>query len=337
MHQEWLLLETLGSEPVVVAAGKFAKDLVPISSYLRRSPYLSAIQTAVAETVANNAGLASLTPKQKRVIRTEPVTMADGRVHGVHVWIGPADEEPPERLLPGPITWDLTIGEATDSQQALMNRGEDPETAQVHGRSFASDLSAGALRTGEAKLLALALRREPDDTIYETWDLVAADGSPLTGSFVARVVVEEADDGTEHVLLRGMNWVSERESGVVEPDSLAQRILEGLATPGTYRALVDLRNWALLKWLDEPSPYYDWRADSVHPDDLERLQSMPAEFDLGGASRIVRLSHTESDWVPVHITINRIELEPGVFTGLMAMRRATECELAEDDRARTSG
>ena len=40
--------------------------------------------------------LTSITPKSDRVIRTEPVVMSDGRMHGVHVWTGPADEEPPD-------------------------------------------------------------------------------------------------------------------------------------------------------------------------------------------------------------------------------------------------
>ncbi len=39
-----------------------------------------------------------------------------------------------------------------------------------------------------------------------------------------------------------------------------QRILAGLAQTGVHRALVDLDNWKLLKWLDDPAPFFDWRA-----------------------------------------------------------------------------
>lgn len=331
MQHDWLLLETLGSEPAVVSEGATPKELIPISGFLRRSPHLTAIQTAVSETVETGAPLASLTLKQKQVIRTEPVTMTDGRVHGVHLWVGPTDQEPPQRPMPGPITWNLTTGEATDSPQGLLNRGEDPENASVHGRSFADDLPAGTLRSGEAKLLALALAREPGETICETWDIVGGNGDPMTTSFVARVMVEEADDGSEQVMLRGMNWRSEPEVAAVEPDSLAQRLLAGLAMPDTYRSLVDLKSWTLLKWLDAPSSHYNWRRDTVHPDDLAKLINTPAEFESGGTTLIARMSHDEDAWVPVHITINRIELEPGLFVGLLAMRRATDAETAEAD------
>ena len=51
MSHDWLLVETLGGEPVVVADGRQTKNLVPISVFLRRSPDLMAIQTAISETV----------------------------------------------------------------------------------------------------------------------------------------------------------------------------------------------------------------------------------------------------------------------------------------------
>ncbi len=88
MTHDWLLVETLGTEPVVVAHGAYTKNLVPVATYLRRSPHLMAIQTAIGETVRGGGGLSSITPKNDRVIRTEVVQMSDGRIHGVQVWVG---------------------------------------------------------------------------------------------------------------------------------------------------------------------------------------------------------------------------------------------------------
>ena len=51
MGHDWLLVETLGDEPAVVAQGRQLKNLVPITTFLRRSPYLSAVKTAIAESV----------------------------------------------------------------------------------------------------------------------------------------------------------------------------------------------------------------------------------------------------------------------------------------------
>lgn len=78
MAHDWLLVETLGGDPTVVAQGRQLKNLVPITTFLRRSPYLSAVRTAIAESVQTGQALTSITPKRDRVIRTEPVVMSDG-------------------------------------------------------------------------------------------------------------------------------------------------------------------------------------------------------------------------------------------------------------------
>ena len=131
MDHDWLLVETLGDEPAVVAQGARTKNLVPISSFLRRNPHLMAIQSAIGETVRAGHALSIITPKHDRVIRTEVVHMSDGVIHGVHLWIGPPDAEPPERPIPGPLKWDLTSGVATDTPESLANAGRDIATRHM--------------------------------------------------------------------------------------------------------------------------------------------------------------------------------------------------------------
>ena len=161
MAHDWLLVETLGDEPAVVAQGRQVKNLVPITTFLRRSPHLSAVRTAIAESMRTGQGLTSITPKHDRVIRTEPVVMSDGRIHGVHVWTGPADEEPPERPIAGPLKWDLTLGVATDTRESLAISGKNPEVEVTFGRAFAEDLPSRDLNPNEAKVLAMVVRAEP--------------------------------------------------------------------------------------------------------------------------------------------------------------------------------
>jgi hypothetical protein len=96
MNRDWLLVETLGTEPVVVAQGRQMKNLVPISTFLRRNPNLAAIQTAITETVATAKSLASITANQPGDPHRagHHVRRAHSRVQ---VWSGPAEAEPPER------------------------------------------------------------------------------------------------------------------------------------------------------------------------------------------------------------------------------------------------
>lgn len=329
MTHDWLLVETLGTEPVVVAKGRQMKNLVPLAIYLRRSPYLAAIQTAIAETVATGNSLASITPKSDRVIRTEPVRMSDGRMHGVHTWIGPAKAQPPERPIPGPLKWDITLGVATDTVESLVNAGRDPTQAPTHDIAFAEDLPDRSFNSDEANVLALAKDEAPGRTYCTTWTFT--DGSEVTKTgFVARTALEEAQDGTEHLIARAMNLRCDADGDGVPPDQLAQRIIGGLSQTGAHRALVDLSNWQLLKWLDDPCPYYDWRHSiQFHPDDRDELIPMAEEFEAGSTSRVLRLPAVGSGWVPMHVTVNRMEVDNDVFAGLITLRLPTDAELAE--------
>lgn len=331
MGHDWLLVETLGDEPAVVAQGRQLKNLVPISTFLRRSPYLAAVKTAIAESVQTGQALTSITPKSDRVIRTEPVMMSDGRMHGVHVWTGPINEEPPERPVAGPLKWDLTLGVATDTPESLANSGKNPDAEVTYGRAFAEDLPSRELNPNETKVLAMAVRAEPGQTLCSTWDLTDWQGEPIRIGFTARSAIEPGPDGRDHLVARAMNWRAERKGPPIVTDDLALRILKGLAQAGVHRALVDLKNWTLLKWLDEPCSFYDWRGDGdkqrVHPDDEGVVRSMTEEFADGSTSRVLRLPGTDTEWVPVHVTVNRVELEPDTFAGLISLRLPTDEEV----------
>ncbi|WP_158240385.1 PAS domain-containing protein [Mycobacterium hubeiense] len=335
MTHDWLLVETLGSEPAVVARGRQTKNLVPISAFLRRNPHLMAIQTAIAETVRAGQGLSSITPKNDRVIRTEVVQMSDGKIHGVHLWIGPPDMAPPERPIPGALMWDLTRGVATDTPESLYNSGKNPETEATHGRAFADDLPTRDLNESETKVLSMAVKPEPGKALCSTWNVADQNGELITVGFVARTLLEAQDDGTERLICRAMNWRSEQDGPVVAPDHLAQRIINGLAQSGVHRALVDLDNWKLLRWLDEPAPFFDWRAREagepmVHPADARHMARMTIEFADGATSGVLRLRSGDG-WTPVHMTVNRIELEDDTYAGLVALRLATDEEVAAAD------
>lgn len=332
MSHDWLLVETLGTEPAVVAQGRRTKRMVPISVFLRRNPNLMAIQTAIGETVRAGQGLSSITPKNDRVIRTEVVQMSDGRIHGVHVWIGPPDMEPPDRPIPGPLKWDLTSGVATDTPESLFNGGRNPEEA-THGRAFAEDLPKRDLNPDEAKVLSMLVKPEVGMTISSTWDVTDYTGEQITVGWVGRLLLESDDDGSERLIGRAMNWRSEREGSTDPHDDLAQQIVSGLAQPGVHRALVDLGNWKLLKWLDEPAPFFDWRAreksgPAVHPADARQMARMTIEFESGATSGVLRLRANDGGWVPVHMTINRVELDANTIVGLAALRIPTDGEVA---------
>ena len=231
MTRDWLLVETLGTEPAVVAMGRQLRNLVPITSFLRRNPRRAAIQSAIAESLQTSQSLVSLTPKNDRVIRTEPVVMSDGRIHGVHVWSGPAGDDPPERPVPGPLKWDMTLGVATDTAESLTNMGRNVELEDPQERAFAECWPSGDLKPNEGRALAAAVRSEPGHTVCDTWDGTDWQGTHIRVSFVARNGLEPGVDGRDHMIARGMNWRAEPAERPTSSDRLAQQILPGWPSP----------------------------------------------------------------------------------------------------------
>ncbi|TRW80072.1 hypothetical protein FK535_20630 [Mycolicibacterium sp. 018/SC-01/001] len=336
MSHDWMLVETLGSEPTVVAQGAHTKNLIPISSLLRRNPHLMAIQTAISETVRGKSGLSSITPKNDCVIRTEVVAMSDGRIHGVQMWIGAADEEPPPRPEVGPLVWDLTNGTATDTVESLKIGGWDPASQPTQGRAFADDLPRRDLNPHEAEVISMLIKPRAGVTICTTWDVTDHRGEQITIGFVARSLEEIGeDDDAPRLVCRAMTWRSVHEGKHNGHASLADRILAGLARPGVHRALVDPAHWLLVKWLDDPAPFFDWRAglsageQAIHPHDRPTVAEMAAGFARGSVADVLRVIAPDGGWTPVHVTVHRIELPDGVIAGLAEMRIPTAEELAE--------
>jgi hypothetical protein len=243
-------------------------------------------------------------------------------------------------VLPGPLKWDLTNGIATDTPESMMNSGLDPATETTQGRAFAEDLPARRLNPNEARVLAVAIKPEAGRTFCSTWDITDYKGKPITVGFAARVLEEVDDEGRDRLICRAMNWRGVSDKPMVSADDLGQRILDGLAQPGVHRALVDLKSWTLLKWLDEPCPFYDWHArgdgeSMVHPDDELEMASMATDFGLGTASRVLRLRALDGGWTPIHVTAHRVELADDTYAGMLSLRLPTEDELSPPPRKLT--
>jgi hypothetical protein len=58
---------------------------------------------------------------------------------------------------------------------------------------------------------------------------------------------------------------------------------------------------------------------------------MTIEFGSGATSGVLRLPALGGGWTPVHMTINRVELDKDSHAGLLALRIPTEEEVAAAD------
>ncbi len=328
MTQDWLLVETLGDEPVVVAQGRQMKNFVPLPTFLRRNPNLEAIRAAIAEAAGSGTSVAA-TIGGNRVIRAEPVVMSDGVIHGVQLWYGPDGSEPPERPLMGVWCSDVALEGAT-TPQFLINLGKDPTVEPLTGRAIADDIPANSFNAGEAEALSWVVDLMEGRILSANWGFQDPQGAYRRVGFCVRMVVEPTADGGERLVGRAMNLLESVSESPAPAGPLAEQIIGGMGRAGVHRGIIDLNTWTLIKWLDEPCEFYDWRSeDRVHPEDLECLAApMTVELDSGATTAVLRLPANGGGWTPVHVTIDRIELDSGIFAGVIAVREPTGAEIA---------
>lgn len=328
MPPDWLLIETLGEEPVVVAQGRQMKNFVPLPIFLRRNPNLDALTAAIAD--ATTTGTSVTTPVgADRVVNAVPMIMSDGVIHGVQLWYGPAGVEPPDRPLPGVWSSDIAM-QGTATPQFLINLGKDPAVEPLTGRAIADDVPANSFNEGEAEALSWAVDLMEGRKLSATWGFHDGQGGYRRVGFCVRMMSEPADDGGDQLIGRAMNLVESVYDSPAPAGPLAERLVDSMGRAGVHRAIMDLNNWTLIKWLDEPCGFYDWRsAERVHPEDLRRLTGpMTAEFASDRTSAVFRLPANGGGWTPIHVTIDRIELDTGIFAGLIAVREPTADEIA---------
>jgi hypothetical protein len=55
---------------------------------------------------------------------------------------------------------------------------------------------------------------------------------------------------------------------------------------------------------------------------------MRTKFADGPACAVLRLPALDGGWVPIHVTVNRVELDGDRFAGLVSVRQPTPAEIA---------
>jgi hypothetical protein len=57
------------------------------------------------------------------------------------------------------------------------------------------------------------------------------------------------------------------------------------------------------------------------------MAKMAAEFATGSASGVLRMKANGGGWTPVHVTVNRVQLEEDIYAGMATLRIPTDVEI----------
>jgi len=301
----------------------------PLGSVIRGGGYLPAVRAMIGEVAATGRPFRGTTRDGRRQLIGDPLVSFRGHVHGVYAWYGPVGEEPPPQAAAGAWYFNLTTGAIGGSEDLLDLYGEPPErrhqeryTAEAFGR-----LSPGPDEPGA---LALIVQAKPGMEYQgRRWTVRRDDGETIYVNLWCRAVAEAGDGGREDIVARGITQAigpaAAAPSAPAPLVTIAQRVVTAEYRPGWHRAIVDLGNLTLLRWLDPPMPGIAWEIDAphrpaIHRADLRRATQMSAQLATSDrVEGVIRLRTTWGDWQAVHVTASLMLLDQHTTAALVTL------------------
>ncbi|MDX8031728.1 DUF5593 domain-containing protein [Lentzea sp. BCCO 10_0856] len=334
MATDWLLVETFGGhrrEPTVMAVGRNPRNLVPLRNVLSRGPFLSDVLILIARVVETGKLLEVDATSGKRRIVGHPLITYGGGVHGVFVWVGRPDEEPPARGLAG--AWHINLTQHVSSRSDDLLRLYGTSAKNWRNQHDLAELFAyGRLQTNsdESKALALLVNATIGNEHQATWTVTRDDGVRRAVHFACRCVEVRTGAGRIERIVRGITHdIGPAESVPAAPPRapvlLAQQVLAAEAASGRWRAIVDLRTMRLLRWIDDPMPGIAWKLDvarrpAIHREDLRAAAKMSEELASSGrACGLLRLRSERDDWTEVAVEAALMLLDQHTTAALVTL------------------
>jgi hypothetical protein len=135
--------------------------------------------------------------------------------------------------------------------------------------------------------MAMLVRSRPGDEHQATWAVRREDNGQLrAANFACRVMAETGENGQVETVVRRITHDigAAGETPSAPPRMvLAQQVVAAEKQPGKHRAIINLRRFTLIRWVDDPMPGVAWQLDTeyppaIHPDDLPVAKQMSAKL-----------------------------------------------------------
>ncbi|WP_194838673.1 GAF domain-containing protein [Nocardia sp. XZ_19_369] len=309
-EHDWLLIETLGrtpdgqcAVPTLVSDGTKVKDWARLLR-VRRELHAAAPQRIIevvqrcvetAESVTHcETGL---------VVHGVPIVCAFDEVHGVQVWAGTADQQPPPRLRVAAWDWEADTELAHHGpglEELVFARApEDVRVIRTPPEAF------GRMVRFEGRIDYFATVGTLDGRHQSEVDMLGDDGVVRSFQMVTRA------DPVARRIRAVMHEFADAAPAQPHVDMTMLRAVSQRADDGV--GFVGLSSCLIYEWTRTPAPPLDrWAVErpKVHPDDLADFRAACAELaaePAGTDARHLRLRvrFTDTEWIPV-----RAELSP---------------------------
>ncbi|WP_420749431.1 GAF domain-containing protein [Rhodococcus sp. O3] len=330
MANPWLLISAFGgAEPTLIGQGNQPKSFIPLDRVFRSrhtaSTAMLEVQQLVLDMINRPSPIDHTATSGSRMVAM-PLLNSERRLHGLHLWRGRVDETPPDRDPVGAWHFNLTLGQASGSDDLfdLYRVAEEDRRSTVAQAGAFTRLKTN-LDEGEA--LAKILRSEPGTEHQAVWTVVRDDGEERAAHFSCRMLREG-----EHVILRGLTHdigpAASARVAAQAPVVLEHRIVETKLRPGEHLAYVDLRRLQLVKWRGEPMPGIAWEnlpgqpTPGIHPDDVSIARRMVDDLAHRSTSGEIRFRALDGTWRLVHLEVSLMMFDQHTTGGLVTARFA---------------
>ncbi|MGW4533894.1 GAF domain-containing protein [Nocardia sp. NPDC004340] len=325
----WLLIETFGGgEPTVVGLGSAPRKFVPLTQMFRQRETLSAIRGAVAATLARLGSVDLVSEDGRRRTVTVPLHITPERVHAVLLWSGPVEEELPPRDRVGAWYFNLSTSKSTRSDDLLELYGVAPEN-RAREHAIAGVFARVITNSDESDALAKIVRSAPGTEHQAVWTVRRDDGALRAAHFSCRILEERTSAEGPEIFMRGVTHDigdATEVSSAPPPVILEHRVLDAAAAEGDYRAIVDLRNLRLLRWMGPAMPGIAWQSlagepePGIHPEDLGIAKAMSRDLAQSRTSGVLRLRTLDGGWKVVRARAVLMALDQYTTAALVTVR-----------------
>lgn len=334
---KWLLVETLGGEPSIVGWGGAPQEFESLTAFRRTvgsTPMVVAARVIVEMLSDERSSEIDRIENGHRVV-ARPLYAGDSQVHGLQLWIGLPDEPVPPRPRAGAWYFDVSASTASGSDDLFDLYGTAPERRRSEtalAGAFTRLLANADYGEAIAKIIAAGDGAEHQ----AVWTVERDDGERRAAHFSCRMFEEEAEDGG--AVRRVLRGITHDIGPAVEvppeplPVVLECRVLEAVAAPGEFRAVLNPRTLRMIRWIDEPMPGIAWENNegeppaAIHPDDLPTARKLiHSLIEVGGDNTgSVRVRRLDGGWQRVAVRLGLMPLTIHTMATLVTMRALDE-------------
>ncbi|WP_405132975.1 GAF domain-containing protein [Nocardia sp. NBC_01388] len=320
---QWLLIETFGEldgNYTIVDWGGHPKEFLSLDKSVKGAA--AKIRQAVTVVARTREPLTAV--GAGRHVEVYPHFVGD-RLHGVQVWSGTEDQVAPPRPRAG--AWDINLTTLTALGSAeWADLADIPEEHRGMERSLANMFAQ--VQTDERELIAMKriIAAVPGTTHQGVWTVYRRDGASFRSHFSCRIY-ESLIDQLQHRVARGISQeISVGATGEPQPLVLLEhRLLEADTPVGEYRALINLRNLRLIRWVHgSPIPEeIAWRgiegepAPAVHPDDRPVMVEMARGLAKSSTTGKMRVRGVDGSWITISARASLVAIDQETTAALL--------------------